>query len=150
MDTGCLPYLAGAVRRQLQEYPAVASGINRSEAASLELVRALKIPPGKLFGEYQKTEERMFMGDLSYWHILQGLADGSPPLIALHGNATTIEPRNRDQAISLTNHGESVLQGNMNWLDIHSIDRWIGGVHLLPDNLWLWDERASIITRGVS
>jgi hypothetical protein len=145
-DTRSLPFLEGAVLRLLQEYPAVGSGLTRSEQQSLKIIRHDRFHPARLFGEYQKTEQRMFMGDLSYWKVLEGLLNGNPPLIALSGGNSTIEPADRDNIIVLTGEGAAVLEERINWLDTNEIDRWLGGVHLVPGQLWFWDESNGTIT----
>ena len=35
--------------------------------------------------------------------------------------------------------GEQVLRGEADRVDLLGIDRWIGGTHITPDNVWRWD-----------
>mgnify|MGYP006935364262 CR=1 FL=1 len=37
---------------------------------------------------------------------------------------------------------KEVLYGEINWLDIATLDSWIGGTHLTPDNTWCCDSVA--------
>jgi len=43
----------------------------------------------------------------------------------------------------LTALGRRILAGDADWLETHSIDRWIGGVHLTPEQVVRWDDDAS-------
>jgi hypothetical protein len=36
-----------------------------------------------------------------------------------------------------------VLAGDADWLEEHPMDRWIGGVHLVPEHLTRWDDDAA-------
>ena len=46
----------------------------------------------------------------------------------------------KQQVLFLTDDGHQVLAGQKDWLKCSLIDRWIGGVHLTPGNIWRWDE----------
>jgi hypothetical protein len=106
-----------------------------------------------LFGDYMALEERRFMGDASFWGILQELLDTDPPLLKLpEGRQLSRPPGSKDQLLRLTRQGEAVLAGGKNWLDQTPIDRWIGGVHLTPNNRWCWSAKAQglVHTAGAS
>jgi len=147
-ETEDLPYLEGAVERMLEEYPDSGSGLSRTARESMNLIENDKVYPGRLFGLYQKTEERIFMGDLSFWVVLQELLLSSPPLIMLPDGRLEIDPGNQKDILSLTSEGRAALHGEYNWMDDHCPDRWIGGVHLTHDNLWFWDNQSKIIFPG--
>ena len=78
-----LPFLAGALRRFLEEYPALGSGLPRTERHIVELVSREPMSPAALFHAAQQREERVFMGDSTFWHRRPLLAAGAVPLIAL-------------------------------------------------------------------
>ncbi|MDJ0805909.1 MAG: hypothetical protein QNJ78_03660 [Gammaproteobacteria bacterium] len=137
-DTSALPFLAGAVLRQLQEYPDCRSGLSLTAQRALRVLNQGARPPGRLFGEYMELEARRFMGDLSFWDILQEMLDCDPPLLKLPDGRKLDFPPNSEQVLTLTEQGEAVLKGLTNWLDLTSTDRWIGGVHLAPGNYWCW------------
>jgi hypothetical protein len=44
--------------------------------------------------------------------------------------------------------GRRVLAGDADWLEDHAIDRWIGGVHLVPSNVTRWDDDAGCFVSG--
>jgi hypothetical protein len=146
-DTSDLPFLHDAVLRQLQEYPDMGTGLSRTAYSSMQLISENEFHPGRLFAEQQATEQRIFMGDLSFWDMLNELFDPEQPLVALPGGKRPFDPRNKAEILALTDFGKSVLQGKNNWIDIHLPDKWIGGVHLNKDNLWLWDDVSHKVVR---
>ena len=151
-DTTALPFLQSAVERLLQEYPDVDTGLSRTAQFSMNILRENNYHGGKLFAEQQKTEQRIFMGDLSYWRVLDELFDvdvsnGEKPLIALEDTKAEYDPRNREDIFSLTSSGREILDGKANWMDSHHPDRWLGGVHITRDNLWVWDDQAKQVCR---
>jgi len=86
-DTSALPFLAGALRRYLQEFPSGRDGLTRTQEAILRI--AMSRGPmhwQKLFLAVQETEERPFMGDTSFLRVLLGMSaliDGSGKLTNL-------------------------------------------------------------------
>jgi hypothetical protein len=137
-NTSELKFLNFAILRQLEEYPSTHNGLSRTANSALMLLNQGEIKPAKLFALYMQTEERVFMGDSSFWLILNQLLQAPCPLIKVSsGNQITL-PANT-QTISITDTGKAVLNGTKNWLDIIEINQWIGGVELTANNYWLWD-----------
>ena len=87
------------------------------------------------------------MGDLSFWAILDELLNSDQALVSLAGGKADYDPRNREDVFHLTDAGSRTLCGENFWLDNHAINRWIGGVHLLPENCWLFDGENRIMQR---
>jgi hypothetical protein len=146
-DTSALPFLSAAVIRLLEEYPACATGLSRTAHQALDIIHAGESRPGKVFGLYQQSEERRFMGDSSFWVILNDLLASSPPLLTLPEAKKLSLPISPEQALTITNAGEEVLNKQCNWLEMIEIDKWIGGVHLTSDNIWCWDSAAQTIEK---
>jgi hypothetical protein len=145
-DTEALPFLQAAVLRLLEHYPSVETGLNRTEHQALEALVDGPRPPDALFEANQTADGVRFMGDWSFWQILDRLQYSDPPLLRTATTEpfrwTTTHPPDevfRQQQLQITKAGRRVLAGEENWLDIQPPDRWIGGVHLRPDNLWRWD-----------
>ena len=44
-----------------------------------------------------------------------------------------------DGQLRLTANGEQVLRGEADRVELLGIDRWIGGTHITPENVWRWD-----------
>jgi len=137
-DTAPLPFLAAALVRFLEEYPAVGTGLPRTERQILDGLARGITRPADLFLDSQRVEERVFMGDATFWTRLESLARGPHPLVRL-------SERPRQQAlpkgeIELTDDGRRVLAGDADWIALNGIDRWLGGVHLVGRSVgWRWD-----------
>ena len=144
-DTSHLPYLDGAVLRLMQEYPSTRNGLSQTVQRALEIVANGERLPGKIFAKYQKTQERHFLGDSSFWNILNDLLGANQPLMRLSTGKNLNFPFNAEQQLEITEMGGDVLAGKVDWLQIKPINRWIGGVHLLPTNIWRWDEGSKIL-----
>jgi len=146
-DTSALPFLAGALVRFLEEYPAVGSGLPRTERQILDGLSRGVTTPIELFLALQRMEERIFMGDLTFWRRLEGLARGERPLVRLSG-----EPMRESLPkgeIRLTDDGRRVLAGQADWISLNGIDRWLGGVHLVGRDVpWRWDPEARRLVKA--
>jgi hypothetical protein len=124
-----LPFLVGALERFLAEYPALDTGLPRTERHILQLLAAEPSTPERLFVAEQQFEERVFMGDSTFWRRLLDLAAGATPLVALD-----VEPLG-DRAlprgtVAITEAGRGSLAGAADWVRLDGFDRWLGGVHL--------------------
>lgn len=145
-DTSHLPFLAGALRRHLEEFPSVKNGLSRNEHQALMGLAAGPATFEDLFHATQRLEERVYLGDSSFLRILQGLAAGSRPLLRLEPGP---QGSMRGQKVTLTTTGRDVLEGRDDWVHIHGIDRWLGGVHLQgSDAAWRWDPDAGRLAAG--
>ena len=147
-DTTALPFLEGAIIRQLEEYPSCKNGLSRTENQALKIISKGETKPWKIFTGSQEFEERLFMGDSSFWVILQELLESPTPLLKLEKDNKWERPPDLDHEITITPVGEAVLFGEKNWLDLAEIDRWIGGVHLTTYNSWCWDSMTNSLVKS--
>lgn len=144
-DASALPHLNRAVRRMLQELPHVGSGLSRTQTAILSAVNEGVRQPRQVFPAVQRQEQAAFMGDWSFWDILDGLADGPAPLVeGLDGRFRSGMTEAGAKAyfeseVSLSDLGLQVLGGGADYLRFAPVDRWFGGTHLQPGNVWRWD-----------
>ncbi len=109
-----LPYVAPALRRFLEELPAPANGLGRTEQATVEAIADGTTTPGRLFHAVLAREEAVFMGDLSFFRLLDDLASCDVPLIAGLAPPGADEDdmeRFDDADLELTMAGEDVLAG---------------------------------------
>lgn len=146
-DTSALPFLEGAIVRLLEEYPSASNGLTRTAHKSLSILVEGELSPGKLFGRYMATEERQFLGDLSYWGILQTLLDEKLMTLDVADGESSQLPCGSNSQLSITPLGIAVLQGEKNFLEHGRLDRWIGGVHLTEENTWCWDADSHTIIK---
>ncbi len=139
-DTAVLPYLNAAVLRLLQEYPSGMNGLSCTAQKALEIIAGGESSPVKIFVRYQMTEEQRFLGDASFWNILNSFLDVHTPLLKLSKGKRLEMASIADQRLTITDTGKAVLAGEKDWLGMQELDCWIGGVHLSPGNLWRWDQ----------
>ena len=123
-----LPHLRAAFARLCEEYPG-RDGLSRSQRQALESVARGLAKDDELFRRSQAREEASFMGDASFFAVLDELAAGPSP--AIEGEEGARMP---------TAIGRRLLAGDGDWLEAQTIDRYVGGVHVTNDNAWRFDE----------
>lgn len=136
-----LPYLAGALRRLLEELPAPGSGLSRTEHTILTSLADEPRTFGEIFRALGDQEERPWHTDTMLVDVLRQLARGPVPLIhplRAWGHTMTVE-RTDAGALAVSGAGDAVL--------LNGIDRWVGGTHLTPGACWRWDRVASRLIR---
>jgi hypothetical protein len=144
-DLSALPFLRGSVLRMLEELPGP-DGLTRTERQILCCLNAESgLTSVALFGAVQKMEDADFMGDWSFWRVLDELALGNAPLVAgLDGAPFQVEDKVRMETYvnsqpALTTLGKQVVTGQTDLAEHRPIDRWWGGTHLTNAKLWRWD-----------
>lgn len=149
-DTSALTFLTDAVLRHLEQFPSVANGLNRTETQLLEAVSLGIHAPWKIFDASQLAEERVFMGDASFFLCMKAMFDASPPLLCTADGAAfrlqgpDVPPAQfAQQEIRLTEAGERILKNELDWVALKfpggGFDRWLGGVHLDAGHVRRWD-----------
>jgi hypothetical protein len=147
-NISALPFLQAAVLRMLEELPRP-DGLSRTERQMLAAIEATEsVTALGTFIAVQKMEDAEFMGDWSFWRLLDQLALADEPLIA-GLEAAPFQHQDPELAkayltsrLSLTSLGKAVLAGGADWAKHHTVDQWWGGTHLTEDNLWRWDSQA--------
>ncbi|WP_421864448.1 DUF1835 domain-containing protein [Motiliproteus sp.] len=150
-DSSALPFLEGAVLRLLQEFPSRHNGLSRSAQQALQLAADGIEPAAELFRQSQQLETRIFMGDASFWQLLEQLLSAGA-LQTLSGeallNPISSPPKQAGmQRLRITDVGKQLLQGERAWWQLYPIDHWIGGVHLQQPKLWCWDQSQRSLAR---
>ena len=137
-----LEFMPDALRRLFEEFPWVSDGLSRTERQALTVVRAGAKTLFDAFVASQAMEEHIFMGDLGFWDLVHRLDVGPQPLI------TVVPPMGASvsgrELVALTDAGRRVLDGTADAVALNGIDRWIGGVHLTPDNCWRWNGESLV------
>jgi hypothetical protein len=132
-----LPFLRDAFRRLCEEYPAIGSGLSRSQKHVLEAAAQGAAPAEEIFRRAQAREEAGFMSDAVCYRVIADLCAQPAPLLAALENGYDV-----------TVLGRRVLGGDADWLDQQPLDRWTGGVHLTSAHHWRWnDESNSFLER---
>ena len=132
-----LPFLKAALRRHLEEFPSAGNGLSRTESQMLRVLQDGPLTLGAAFRASTELEERMFMGDLSFWGIAKTLATVNRPLITMDPAPNgRMMPR---ATLRITDAGRDVLAGAVDQIAVNGIDRWLGGVHLTRLHGYRWN-----------
>lgn len=144
-DLSPLPFLAGALRRHLEEFPSTFNGLSRGERQILRVLAEGAATFEEVFRGTQRLEERVYMGDSSVLRMLRELASSPRPLVRLE---PAVNGSPYPQRIAVTTTGRDVLDGRDDWVRIRGIDRWLGGVHLEGhEAAWRWYEAGRRLVR---
>jgi Domain of unknown function (DUF1835) len=140
-----LAFLGPALNRFLEELPAPGTGLGRTEATALDLIAAGTPGAVDVFRQAIDREEAAFMGDLSFFRLLDDLAFAEIPLIAGLSPPGTDDDIGRFETASLelTEAGEAVLAGEADHVVLSGIDRWWAGTRLLGHDVWRYDRDAT-------
>lgn len=157
-DTEPLPFLKGALLRELEEFPSLRNGLSRSESQLLEAISGRPLGFSELFRRVSQREERRFCGDVTMAGYLERMSQTPEPLVLFPSGDRIRSPRDGDDSaafrnaqIALTEAGRAVLACERDWIEMGGSDRWLGGVHLdgryAP---WRWDVDAGTIRQKVA
>ena len=145
-DTSAMPFMSAALTRFLQEYPWTRDGLSRTERRLLELAQGDGISLLKAFPQMHQGERMYYVTDLTLAGIADALAGTTPPLVTID-RANRPARRPLDVHVTLTDTGRSTLAGHTDRLSGGGVDRWLGGVHLLPGRpVWRWDDERQAMT----
>ena len=86
-----------------------------------------------LFSDYQASESRQYLGDSSFYALLNQLQNAKPALVNY---------ANDGAEYSISEFGLRVFAGKASGLAAIGLERWIGGVHLSQNNLWYYDNQS--------
>jgi hypothetical protein len=130
-----LPFLARAVRRHCQELPWTTDGLSLTERLILQLLAERPRSFGQLFRDLTWDREPLpWLGDLMLSALVEAMKRVSRPVF------TTAFDR-RDQRLTITPVGRSVLAGETDWLSLEPPERWLGGVCVRANRpCWRWDD----------
>ena len=139
-----LPYLQSAMHRQLEELPDL-RGVTRTERQILELLSKSSLTPLGLFKESQAKDEAAFMGDWSFFNILERMSKGPDALVSSDGGHTFTRPgtdswQDFDQcSLNLTSAANQLLEGGLDCGPTRP-SGWVWGQpHINGAPLWRWD-----------
>ncbi|MES9980209.1 MAG: DUF1835 domain-containing protein, partial [Candidatus Thiodiazotropha sp. 6PLUC5] len=125
LDDAPFPEIMPAIKRHIKELPWLEDGLSLSERLTLTILDVQGPQDGaKLFYHWYTTqyEPLVFMGDSSYWLVLDQLAQAHKPAIELIKSS----PKPIDWRVSLTDFGRELLQGHTSWQAHNNYDRWFG------------------------
>lgn len=148
-DTSSLPFLDAALRAHLQRFPSTTNGLGRVESSALRLVRQGHGSFVDVFAKFSETEPIYGFGDAQVWDALGRLSSTNQPLLTITGtenrpDSQALTPEIVPNArLALTDLGESVLDGEADFIALNGIDLWLGGAYLhASEGLWRWNEQS--------
>jgi hypothetical protein len=134
-DASSLPFLAGALRRHLEEFPGAHDGLARTDRQILRLVADGMTSPMDVWVALHRMETQYYIADASYLRRLHALAAEPHPLIRLTLGADRWW---EGGSVELTDLGREVLAGRADAVAVRGIEGWLGGVQLGEVD-WRWD-----------
>jgi hypothetical protein len=149
--TSALPHLGPALARFVQEFPAVSSGLGLTEEHALDVLADGPKTVADLFAATQAKEKARFLGDASFFKLLDGLAFAAKPLIAgleypsircAGGPDSADYRRYAAMRVEITDAGRAALAGDFDHAVENGIDRWFGGTHITAKALWRRDAQG--------
>ena len=154
-NTSALPYLAAALRRHLEEFPAVGTGLSRSEGEAMTAIDQGHTTPVAAFLEVAKKQESIFLGDaVFYWYLERLSGNKKNALVTWIDGSPVVAPTSRTSRkfvkgqLKLTTLGYKVLGGDTDWQAVNLQTRWLGGVEIPPGaNGWRWDPEERVLVR---
>jgi hypothetical protein len=144
--SGRFPYLKPALLRFLEELPAPTRGLSRTEEAAIAGVANGVTSPRELFAHVIRLEQAAFMGDWSFYRLIDDLAFAEVPLLAglAPPRSAAVDDLERfaEADLEVTMVGEDVLNGEEDHVMLSGIDRWWAGTLLTGRDVWRYDRRA--------
>jgi hypothetical protein len=151
-DTSALPYLKNALLQHLARFPSTRNGLSHAENRLLKFIADGETEFTRLCRKFFDAEPAYGLGDYAVWQDLQHLAHAARPLIIISGfdedEGASFASRIYRTHVAITAAGNAVLNDKSDFIEMNSIDHWLSGVHLRPENLWRWDEAAQKLVAG--
>src|SRR5215475_11934530 len=138
-------FLPAALHRLIAELPDVRSGLSLTEERILSTLSDGACAVGPAFKATVDQEDACFLGDTPFFRRLDALTFCPTPLISglpFPSQRCAQGPSHPDyraftqSTITLTEAGRAALAGRFDHARENGVDRWLGGTHLTPQNLW--------------
>jgi Domain of unknown function (DUF1835) len=131
------PFLREGLRLHASRFPSLRNGLGGIEQRLLEIIAGGPNDFRSIFDRFSVDVPRFGFGDGDVLRTLRRLADGSAPLLSM-----VEQPASLARAIfTLTPLARKVLAGETDYAELNPPAGWLGGVDLVHENWWRWDER---------
>lgn len=141
--TPAVPCMANALKRQLQELPSTHNGLGLTQQLVLEMLAdSGPLSGGKLFHILMTEKEPLpFLGDQMFWYVLDDMGRTRLPLYQVQDELPW--PKRK---LSITETGEAVLAGTLDYLEIYESERWVGASKITAGSRSArWDTRTGSV-----
>lgn len=150
-----LPYMVAGMQRWLAEYPD-AQGLSQTQRFMLEALAANEgLSPWGLFERVREKETMPFMGDASFWHLLQPLVEITQSAVLCNDAPHFMPPglfehdeTFNNRVLSITPAGRALLDGSGDLLAQGVQERWLGGVCIQGTHSWRINRATGELFRG--
>lgn len=142
-DLSVIPQLRAALIALFEELPDRETGLGATEMRMLEIVAEGETKPGPITSDLYR--ERGVFDFQEADLVLDGLAYcRSPVLAGFPAERVVVDSSKAHQErgfsrLSVTDFGQEVLDGELDFSQYNPIHRWWGGTELTNDRLWRWD-----------
>lgn len=132
VDQGLFPNIRAVIFRHLQELPHIDSKYGLVERLTIDILKNEEegLEFNELFKRYMKLEPLVYLGDLMYWALIKPLTEGPEPILQAQRSESKDWYNNRISLSKSTHNRTSKVA-----------DKWVGGIHLTPNNFWSWDHQ---------
>ncbi len=135
-----LPFMPSALKRMLQELPWTSNGLSLTEQLALKIINRdgpIQVAPTFHF-LMSESEPLPFLGDIMFLYILRGLWENMPAALGVQSCDSSEPPMFRELLV-ITEIGKQLLAGELNWMDLPTRERWVGGMQLKSQQKnWYW------------
>jgi hypothetical protein len=150
--TPLLPLLATALHRHLRELPSRENGLSLTEEMTLHLLAEGEMSLNRLFERLTYERDPLpGQGDLQVRDRVLNMEGASARVYhrrAGVGPNGAARPPWTD-VLTLTDLGQAVLKGELDYLSLRPPTRWVGGVQIGPGKPdWRWTERIQDAVRA--
>lgn len=124
-----------ALQFHLSRYPSVQDGVGIVERITLHAVKDGTASFQQCYDIVRKQLPEYGLGDLQFWGYLRRLTSGDAPLLELSPSSSPLpEPFQssaaNDGQLFVTDRGQQVLNGTLNWAQAGGYGRWLGGAFI--------------------
>lgn len=144
-DISGLPFLQTALLKHLQRFPSIRNGLGRVENVGLELLAAGVRDFRSLFPAFMRREPAYGFGDAQLYLALRRMANEAVAFVTQRNGGDSGPDATRVflSSFEITEHGQSAVKGEEDFVRANGIDLWLGGIHLQGrESAWRWDEEA--------
>lgn len=154
-DFDVWPTLKDGFENQVMRFPSTRNGLNYIENVIINQLRKGPLSFAELFkrANYSYAATQLGIGNMQLAAYVADLNAGDIPLLHIENFDGSPQPEYsgdvfRQWNISITETRREVAVGKRDWLQLKPINRWLGGAHLTPENVWRWERERSTLVRN--